>query len=87
VLHITNGTSLNDKLQAATNRIGRSISENMADDKLLEELYLAALARYPTDEEKAKILAELAAGGAEKRQVLEDLYWSVLSSTEFLFNH
>ncbi|HEY1602167.1 MAG TPA: DUF1549 and DUF1553 domain-containing protein [Pirellulales bacterium] len=88
VLHITNGTSLNDKLQAGTNRIGRSISENMADDKLLEELYLAALARYPTDAEKAKILPELAASGAaEKRQVLEDLYWSVLSSTEFLFNH
>ncbi len=23
----------------------------------------------------------------ERRQVIEDLYWSILSSKEFLFNH
>ena len=43
---------------------------------------------FPTDAEKTKILPELAAtSAADKRQAVEDLYWSVLSSTEFLFNH
>jgi hypothetical protein len=88
VLHIANGSSLNDKLQSPTNGISKLLSENTADDKLLEGLFLAALSRYPTDAEKAKILPELAAtSAADKRQAVEDLYWSVLSSTEFLFNH
>jgi hypothetical protein len=88
VLHIANGNSLNDKLQSPTNTLTRLLVENTADDKLLEGLYLAALSRYPTETEKSKILPELAAASAaDKRQAVEDLYWSVLSSTEFLFNH
>ena len=88
VLHIANGNSLNDKLQSSTNTITRCWPKTTADDQLLERLYLTALSRYPTDTEKAKILPELAATStAEKRQAVEDLYWSVLSSTEFLFNH
>ncbi|MBI2823532.1 MAG: DUF1553 domain-containing protein [Planctomycetia bacterium] len=88
VLHIANGNSLNDKLQAKNNRIEQLLASSTSDDKLIEGVYLAALSRYPTDEEKAKILPELAAAGAdEKRQAVEDMYWSVLSSTEFLFNH
>ena len=88
VLHIANGNSLNDKLQSPSNRLSRLLAENLPDEKLLDELYLAALTRYPSNEEKAKILPELAATtGADKRQAVEDLYWSVLSSSEFLFNH
>jgi len=88
VLHMANGTSLNDKLQVKDNRIGKLLAANMADDKLIEELYLSALTRLPTDAERAKILPELqAATPDEKRQAIEDLYWSVLTSTEFLFNH
>jgi hypothetical protein len=88
VLHIANGNSLNDKLQSPTNALSRLLAENTSDEKLLEGLYLAALSRYPTETEKAKILPELAAtSAADKRQAVEDLYWSVLSSTEFLFNH
>jgi len=88
VLHITNGNSLNDKLQLADNRISKLLTEKTPDEKILEELFLSALTRYPTDAERAKILPELqAASPDEKRLALEDLYWSVLSSTEFLFNH
>ena len=55
---------------------------------MVEELYLAALSRFPTDAEKAKLLAALAdVPDAEQATAVEDLYWSVLSSTEFLFNH
>ena len=87
VLHISNGDSLNDKLQAKGNRIEQLLAANMPDDKLVEELYLSALSRAPTDDEKSRLLAVLAEPGQDKRQVLEDMYWSVLSSREFLFNH
>jgi hypothetical protein len=87
VLHISNGNSLNDKLQAKGNRLERLLAANTADDKLIEDAYLSAFSRLPTEEEKSRLLAVLAEPGQEKRQVLEDLYWSILSSREFLFNH
>ncbi|HEY2840532.1 MAG TPA: DUF1549 domain-containing protein, partial [Pirellulales bacterium] len=40
VLHMANGTSLNDKLQVADNRIGKLLAAKTPDDKILEELYL-----------------------------------------------
>ena len=43
--------------------------------------------RLPSEAEKAKLLAALDEAGAERREVVEDLYWSILSSKEFLFNH
>jgi hypothetical protein len=87
VLHISNGSSLNDKLQAKGNRLERLLATKLPDDKLVEEVYLSALSRLPTDDEKSRLLAVLAEPGQDKRQVAEDLYWSVLSSREFLFNH
>jgi hypothetical protein len=46
------------------------------------------LSRYPTDVEMAAELAVLdEAGEVERRAAVEDLFWAVLSSREFLFNH
>jgi len=87
VLHISNGDSLNDKLQAKGNWIEKLLAAGTPDDKLIENVYLAALSRFPTDEEKQKLMAALAEPGQDKRQLVEDLFWSVLSSREFLFNH
>jgi hypothetical protein len=87
VLHISNGDSLNGKLQAKGNWIEKLLAANTPDDMLIENVYLAALARFPTDEEKQKLTAALAEPGQDKRQLVEDLFWSVLSSREFLFNH
>jgi hypothetical protein len=87
VLHLSNGDSLNDKLQAKGNWIEKLLAANTPDDKLIENVYLAALSRFPTDEEKQKLSAALAEAGQDKRQLVEDLFWSVLSSREFLFNH
>lgn len=87
VLHISNGDSLNDKLQAKGNLIEKLLAANTPDDQLIETVYLSALSRSPTADEKQKLLAALAEADQEKRQVVEDLFWSVLSSREFLFNH
>jgi hypothetical protein len=87
VLHIANGDTLNQKLKAKDNRIKRLIAEKVPDDKLIEEVYFAALSRPPTDAERKEILDVLAATPAtNKREAIEDLFWGVLSSKEFLFN-
>ena len=88
VLHLANGGTLNGKLQAAGNRIDQWIAAATADAAIVEELYLGALSRRPTDDELKRIgdlLRETPA--AERRAALEDLCWSVLTSREFLFNH
>ncbi len=87
VLHISNGDTLNEKLQAKGNGLEKLLAASTPDEQLIENVYLSALARLPTPDEKQKLLAALAEAGQDKRQLVEDLYWSVLSSREFLFNH
>ena len=87
VLHIYNGDTLNKKLQQTGGKLDGVVAET-DNGKIIDDLYLAALVRFPTATEKEKLVAELAAAPADQRRiVIEDLYWSVLSSREFMFNH
>jgi hypothetical protein len=87
VLHLYNGDTVNKKLASAGSAAERAAAE--ADNaKIVEEVYLSALSRFPTAEELQPLVAELAnTKPDERRQAIEDLYWSVLTSREFLFNH
>ena len=88
VLHISNGATVNGKLAAKDNRIDKLLAAGSTDEVLLDEVYLAALSRYPTEEEKTRLLGILTETSAdERRVVVEDLFWSVMSSREFIFNH
>jgi hypothetical protein len=87
VLHISNGDTINEKLSAKDNQLSKMLAAGKSNDEIIDEAYLAALSRLPTESEKAKLIATLDEGGAERRELIEDLYWSILSSKEFLFNH
>jgi hypothetical protein len=88
VLHIANGDTINKKLEAKNCRITKLIDDNTPDEKIIEDLYLSALSRYPTPKERQKMLKTLSgAAESDRRAIIEDLYWAVLSSREFLFNH
>ena len=89
VLHIANGDTVNQKLKQPGNRLDKLIVEGATDEKVVEEIYRSALCRGPGESEKKEILAMLsvAKGDAKlRREMIEDVYWSVLSSKEFLFN-
>jgi len=76
------------KLAAKNSRVARLLETKTTDNDILDELYLNALSRHPKDFEKRKMLTALAAAAeSEHRLALEDVYWAVLSSKEFLFNH
>lgn len=88
VLHISNGDAINAKLAAPGNVLDELLSSGVSNEELIAQLYLSALARHPTAEEQSEILKVFAeVGDGERRTLLEDLYWGVLSSREFLFNH
>lgn len=87
-MHIANGDTINQKLQAKGNVIEQFLADKTPQDKIVDEAYLSALSRYPTEKEKQQILDVLKdANDADKHKLLEDLYWGLLSSNEFLFDH
>ncbi len=47
------------------------------------------MSRPPTEKERLGVLKVLAAAPTpeEKRMVMEDIFWGLMSSSEFLFNH
>jgi hypothetical protein len=88
VLHIVNGDTVNKKLAAKDNVIAKQLAAQEPPAEVVEEAYLSALSRPPSAMEKEKMVAALSdAGGNDRRSAVEDVYWAILSSKEFLFNH
>ncbi len=58
------------------------------DATAVETAYLAVLTRRPTRAEAEHFVASFSADAGRKRaELLEDLYWVLLNSTEFSWNH
>jgi hypothetical protein len=87
-LHISNGDTLRTKLATKDGKVESLAASGLPLYRAIEELYLSALSRYPRDEEVVQLLAATSdAKESERRVMIEDLFWAVLSSREFLFNH
>ena len=88
VLHLSNGDSLNERLAAEKGRVRKLASAKMSDIDLVEQAYMLCLSRPPKPAEQEQLQAILADTSAEQRQaVVEDLFWAIMTSREFLFNH
>jgi hypothetical protein len=49
-------------------------------------LYIRTLGRKPTNEELVK-LSSIVASEQDQKRALEDVFWGLLNSREFMFNH
>jgi len=85
-LHMLAGTTYNDKLWMEGARVFDLHEQGASDEKIIENLYLAALSRKPTKTE-LRDLKGLIAQTPTREQALRDLQWAVLSSREFAENH
>jgi hypothetical protein len=84
-LHMINGDTIQGKI-AAGGVVKQLLDGGKTPPQVIESLYLRALARRPSPEELEKLVATVTQ--AENPQVgLEDVFWAVLNSREFLFNH
>ena len=87
-LHIANGDTLNQKLAQKDNRLDALLTSKLPNAKIIEEAYLLTLTREPTERELTKATQLLATAKPEdRRTTLEDIFWSLIGSKEFLFNH
>ncbi len=83
-LHMINSSYIHKKLRNSNGVLTRLIKESPDDGKLITELYLGTLSRFPTDEEfeTAKFYI---AESPKRRAGCEDLLWALLSSRSFIF--
>jgi len=88
-LLLMNGKIVREKIKAgfwsATARIAELAP---ADRQAVETAFLAVLTRRPTSDESSYFAAKLAATkGKQRKDRLTDLYWSLLNTMEFSWNH
>ncbi len=87
-LALMNGGTVNSKIAAPNGRLSQLIARigDRSEKAVLTELYLATLARFPTDAELTQASAYIKKIGTP-REAYEDLMWAMINSKEFLFNH
>jgi hypothetical protein len=68
--------------------LGRLVNDNsMRDTQKINYLFQAGIARNPTQKELAAANALLAAHKGNAAAALQDIWWAVLNSNEFIMNH
>ncbi len=86
-LHLVGGRVVQDKIRSDTGRVAQLLTAGKSNAAVVEELFLATLARFPTEAERQLLVKRLIAPGADRRRVAEDILWALINHNEFLFQH
>jgi hypothetical protein len=84
-LHMLNGDTIEGKIRNG-GLIQRLLKEGKTPDQVIETIYVRCLTRKPTADELAKVKTAVAQE-QDAQKALEDVFWAVLNSREFVFNH
>ncbi|QEL13204.1 DUF1549 domain-containing protein [Limnoglobus roseus] len=84
-LHLLNGDTVGPKV-AQGGLIAKMLQEKKTHGQVIETIYLRSLSRPPTEEERLNLEAMIK-NGKDPRMALEDVFWAVMNSREFMFNH
>ena len=83
---LISGPMLEDLLTRPDNRIDRMLARGSSDEQIIDELFMTALSRQPTEAERSAFASRLS-GGADRLAACEDMLWALVNSKEFLFIH
>ena len=83
-LHLLNGDVVHQKISAG-GLIPRWTEEGLSPEEIIERIYIRSLSRAPSELELADLLMKI--GEEPDVAALEDVFWAVLNSREFLFQH
>lgn len=84
-LHMLNGNTIQGKV-AQGGAIKKLLAAKKQPAEVLETLYVRCLTRPPTPEESDRLQSVITSASTPE-QGLEDAFWAILNSREFLFNH
>lgn len=89
-LALINGSAIDGSIQRSP-FMAEINKPEVTPQQALEQIYLRAFARKPTQPEISGLLHGVEAldwkNATVRKQFLEDIFWSVLNTTEFSFNH
>jgi hypothetical protein len=86
-LHFINGKSILSRVTAGNGRVAQLLGQKLPDAQLIEELYLWAISRPPTDQERELGSQFFASYGEQRTEAAQDLMWALLNSRDFLLSH
>ena len=84
-LHLINGDTSNAKIQQG-GLVAKRLEEGKSPEDIISEMYIRCFSRKPIAEEVTSLMV-IVAEQENKKEALEDIFWSLLNSSEFLFNH
>ncbi|MBW3597110.1 MAG: DUF1553 domain-containing protein, partial [Planctomycetes bacterium] len=84
-LHLLNGDTVQNKIGQG-GLVKTLLDGGKTPEQAIESIYIRCLSRKPNAEETAKLM-EVVQQAANPQQGLEDVFWAVLNSREFIFNH
>ena len=84
-LHMAVGETVKDRISGNA-EVRKLIESNAGPDEIIEQLFIRSLCRRPTDVELIG-MREFVGDSVKDPAVYEDIFWSLLNSTEFAFNH
>ena len=82
-LHLMNSPEIAAKIKAKAGTARKLADSDKKPEAIIDELFLGALSRKPTDAERMKLLEAFT---DDRRAAVEDVLWAVLNSKEFLYN-
>lgn len=84
-LHLLNGETIEQKIRQG-GLIGRWLASGKKADEIITLLYVRCLSRPPTPNELSRLTAQVKENG-KPALAMADVFWSLLNSREFIFNH
>ncbi|MBW3540590.1 MAG: DUF1549 and DUF1553 domain-containing protein [Planctomycetes bacterium] len=85
-LHLLNGQAMGARISAKDGRLARLLASEESDAEIVDELFFATWSRPPIDTEREAAMAVIAEAPS-RQEGFEDLLWTLLNSTAFVFNH
>lgn len=85
-LHLINGEATHQRVRQGA-LVATWLKEQKQPEEIVDLIYRRALCRPATDAERDQLLKDLPEKPDERRAHLEDIFWAVLNSKEFVFNH
>ncbi|MGJ8694937.1 MAG: PSD1 and planctomycete cytochrome C domain-containing protein [Verrucomicrobiaceae bacterium] len=87
-LHLLNGDSVHNRIERGR-IVPDLLKEKKSPEEIIRSLYRRTITREPTDVELSKLMTEVGKAGDDnaKKLILEDIFWALLNSKEYLFNH
>jgi hypothetical protein len=86
-LHLMNSPSVHRKVTSDDGRAAELAASTRNPSEVVDELYLYAYCRFPTDDERTVTTEIVQQAGSNRRAAVEDLMWALINTPEFIFKN